>query len=203
MVNSGGSLNIDFRNNSTITNFTNEGIIDNQGNGLAIRIYTTNSANATKVSTFVNKGTIQAKENHGVYADKATIGAFINESNGTIQSQTKGNTVLIRNGSTIENFTNEGIINTDASSYHVVYLADLSTLVKNFTNTGTISSSYATEDHSSYILHVGNGSTIENFTNSGLLSHQGGADISAARSGAFWINGIVNTFTNTGMIDSK
>ncbi|AWI33561.1 hypothetical protein [Helicobacter apodemus] len=120
----------------TIDNFSNSGIIDSKGYGIALQPNTT-------ITNFNNTGTILAKETSGrdaVFINKATISSFINGENGIIKSEgNRGVGINILNGTSITNFENKGLIQTEKNTGNI-YTDEISASisVKNKSNIETI-----------------------------------------------------------------
>ncbi|HEA7900839.1 TPA: hypothetical protein RXK12_001672, partial [Campylobacter jejuni] len=175
---------INISSNVTIDKFENTGIINSIGTITSTEGYTSGSVNiigsdSAKVSikTFNNTGTITSQETHGVNLRHTTI----------------------------DNFTNSGLIKTDGTKTHTSDtrvdsgFRTTNVYIKTLENTGTISG------FAGVLL---NGSTIDQFTNKGTIV--GTQD--SAKSVGIMVGGIINTgstlstikqLDNEGIITSK
>ncbi|EGF1230188.1 hypothetical protein IB030_001839, partial [Campylobacter jejuni] len=204
-----GNANVStFNNSGTIKSNNREGInigtgvtiqtIDNsgliQGNDIGINI-----ANGTTIDNFTNSGLIHSSGNYGsLYLNRATVKTITNNgtiiNNGTLQPSTNvdvsSGTFLIY--STIENFTNTGLI----SGITGVKLPR--TTINTFTNKGTIESTGDSTLAAAISLSTirESPSTIENLINEGLIKSKSNGIIAEA-------GNYINTLINKGTIEAN
>lgn len=173
---SNDSFAIEFTNNSSLTNFKNEGTIQGGGNKEAIKF------KGTTIDNFENTGLISGNWS-GLEINEGNNYIKTFKNNGTIKGTGSGkNGIFLKNG-TIDNFINES--NGLISGTGIGIKLDNST-IKTFKNSGTIKANKAIE------LSKG---TIENFTNDSSGTIQG-------NEAGIVINSHINTFTNEGLINS-
>nr|WP_216681601.1 autotransporter outer membrane beta-barrel domain-containing protein [Campylobacter novaezeelandiae] len=188
------------QNGVTIETFTNEGIIGNDSSRYGVTVWGTDGSKST-ITNFSNKGTISSSSGEAIYLGNTEITTFKNE--GTIKSNS-GDGIHIAGGTTIDNFTNSGIITTSgtteptgANSIKASSGVKLRGYIKTFTNesNGVISAITGVNVVAS---------TIDNFTNKGTIEStssntQLGAAINLVH---FYGNSDIKTFTNEGLIKS-
>ncbi|MGH2268186.1 hypothetical protein ACRCD4_07890, partial [Campylobacter taeniopygiae] len=187
----------DKQGGATITTFENSGTIGNESSKFSILVYGTESKKST-ITNFNNSGIINSSTGESVFTKNTTITTF--ENSGTIKSNSTYG-INISDGSTIDKFTNKGIItsygNNEPTDNSTTYTSSGMRLqkahIKTFENTGTILGKNG--------LTV-TASTIDKFENTGLIEstseHKFGAAISVSN-----LDGIVSTiknFTNSGTI---
>ncbi|MBZ7939721.1 hypothetical protein H2277_08065, partial [Campylobacter sp. W0014] len=196
-ISSSQQQGINISSGVTISTFKNSGTI---GNGIS-RFGITVSGSESKKSTitnFNNSGIINSSTGESVFTKNTTITTF--ENSGTIKSNSTYG-INISDGSTIDKFTNKGIIisygNNEPTDNSTTYTSSGMRLqrahIKTFENTGTILGKNG--------LTV-TASTIDKFENTGLIEstseHKLGAAVDITN-----LTGDVTTiknFTNSGTI---
>ncbi|MBZ7954166.1 hypothetical protein H2278_04840, partial [Campylobacter sp. W0018] len=133
---SSGSYGVDIANGVTIDTFENKGII---GNDISLGVKIKGSSeNQTKISTFKNSGSLIGGA-EGLNLTHATITSLTNEASGIIHSKNWSG-IAIYDGANIETFENKGTISSDESYGFYISQAynEKTSTIENFTNEGII-----------------------------------------------------------------
>ncbi|MBZ7936658.1 hypothetical protein H2279_08540, partial [Campylobacter sp. B0100352/1] len=191
------NIAINFQNGSSLTNFKNEGTIQGGSNTASIEI---GKSNGATITTFENSGIIgdgKSKYSLTVYGSNDNKSTIENFTNSGIISSNNGESIFIKN-TTINNFTNSGTINSIQDRGINI---SSGTTISTFENSGTIKTtgtSEPIESSAGFFASYGvnfNQATIENFTNTtgALISGKIGINLSASS---------IKTLINKGTIES-
>ncbi|HEF1789441.1 TPA: hypothetical protein R8U93_001132, partial [Campylobacter jejuni] len=184
-------------NGVTIETFNNQGIIGNGSSQFGVTVWGNN--NKSTINNFSNSGTIHSNAGESIYFGNANISSFVNS--GTIKSKQRagvnisqgtsienfnntgtieGNRMGVNVRSTINTFSNEGLITATNDGIQINANANVKTLI----NKGTIKG-----DGISIRLN----GTIETLTNEGIMDGKS--------TGIYMNRGFVKTLTNSGTIN--
>ena len=193
--------NVVWLDNSTLTTFTNAGILTSTNVGQAINIRGNTSSSITN---FTNNGTITGSS--GIWMQNATITTLTNNANATINSNaTNGRfgAIDLNSNARIDNLINSGnIINTANANTAAILLearstnAQIGTLTNN--NGGTIQGINVNAGNGNRIDNLSNAGTINrgitNAANIGTLTNQNGGNIDTITQAN--ANAHINTINN-------
>ncbi|EAH9110477.1 autotransporter outer membrane beta-barrel domain-containing protein [Campylobacter jejuni] len=187
-------------NGVTIETFNNQGIIGNGSSQFGVTVWGNN--NKSTINNFSNSGTIYSNTGESIYFGNANISSFVNS--GTIKSKQRAG-VNISQGTSIENFNNTGTIegnrmgvnvrstiNTFSNEGLIAATNDgiqinANVKIKTLINKGTIKGSSAPIKSS--------GGTIDRLINEGTIK---GESI-----GIYMSGGRVKTLINSGTINQN
>ncbi|EAJ3078265.1 autotransporter outer membrane beta-barrel domain-containing protein [Campylobacter jejuni] len=114
-------------NGVTIETFNNQGIIGNGSSQFGVTVWGNN--NKSTINNFSNSGTIYSNTGESIYFGNANISSFVNS--GTIKSKQRAG-VNISQGTSIENFNNTGTIEGNRMGVNV------RSTINTFSNEGLI-----------------------------------------------------------------
>ncbi|TKX33665.1 beta strand repeat-containing protein, partial [Campylobacter taeniopygiae] len=163
--NADGSYGVDITSGVSIENFENSGTIGNE-KSLGIKIKGSND-NKTRIQTFKNSGLLTGGA-EGLNITHATVNSLTNDTNGIIHSKNWSG-IAIYDGADITTFENKGTISSDKSYGFLIsqgYNEKTST-IENFTNEGLIKGYNGIRiDGEATIETLTNKGTIESNSNS-------------------------------------
>ncbi|MBZ7965009.1 beta strand repeat-containing protein, partial [Campylobacter sp. 2457A] len=163
--NADGSYGVDITSGVSIENFENSGTIGNE-KSLGIKIKGSNN-NKTEIQTFKNSGLLTGGA-EGLNITHATVNSLTNDTDGIIHSKNWSG-IAIYDGANITTFENKGTISSDKSYGFLIsqgYNEKTST-IENFTNEGLIKGYNGIRiDGEATIETLTNKGTIESNSNS-------------------------------------
>ncbi|WP_407645606.1 beta strand repeat-containing protein, partial [Helicobacter mesocricetorum] len=193
------SVGVNIFSGSSISSFENKGLIE--GNAVDNATSSTSGFSAVSIGStidnFINSGTIISNKSHGVAVNgSGAIKTFKNTNTGTIQA--KGDAIMLRIGRNVGTLINEGKLKGTAG-IHI-----WGSTIENLTNKGTIESTGTNTNNKQEVWNGGinvttygnNRSKIGTFTNEGTIDSK--------TNGVFFEAGTnIETIVNKGSIKAE